>query len=707
MRLLLLLVVMPVLLMEEPRLQAQESSPSPRQWAIPETAAQAAESMQRAGRSSGEARLNLLLNVVRYRIDNQLFEQADDLLQSIFTEFGEENGDTLDSNDTLRGRYHASRARVLLQSKNLARGLAEAERARFFAEQSGALSLFPMVYRTLGNTFVMMRDYAKALDYFQQALEYSRKLDSTTFTALTLNSIAIAHWRMKQWADAEYYLRQARKSLPDSSTRKHMFDNNIAVAIMEQGQFERARELLQANLQRISENDGSSYTRSLTLSNLADVHQRMEQPGKALQFADRAMDIPQDTINAYIFARTLRHKARALLQLDRTEESIATCTEALRFAEQISDPAEQMDTYGALIEIYESAGRFKDALQAMRQEISLREEILSRQTRLRGVHFQVQYETAERERRLRALEQEQQIQQWQRNGMLAIVLISLLLAFILYSRYRLHQRANLQITRQKEEIERSHHSLQTAYQELESANAEKDEILAIAAHDIRNPIGGARQLAEMLRDEETRLSEEDRRSFAEDIVQSSETVLDIVANLLDINRLERSAVKINWQLVRPAAALQASIDAFQHEFRRKNQHINLRLPDDIPEMESDPGLLRQILVNLLSNAIKYSPLHSTINAGIEHLPERPGIRFFIRDEGPGMTREDQMRLFQKFARLSARPTGGETSTGLGLSIVHKLVHMLKGEVHCESVLGHGTTFVVEFSLQSAQESDRS
>lgn len=679
--------------------KAQSDSPPP---PIPslEDAEEANEVLQQANRSKNAERLSLLLTVVRFRIDNQLFDEAEKLLQSIRREFGSPTSDTLKANDFLRARYHVNRARLLLQNKDLAEGLTEAERARFFVEQSGATTLAPMVYRTLGNTFVMMRDYAKALDFFEEALKAARQLDDNNTAVLTLNSIAIAHWRMEEWEDAEFYLRQARKSLPPDSPRINMFDNNIAVALMEQGELPKARDLLLNNLQSLTRNEGSRYTRALTLSNLADVFQRLLQPGESLQYAEQALEIFDEDANAYIYTRTLRHRARALLQLDKIDQAIVTCKESLRYARLIDDPAEQMNTYGALIDIYESAGLFEEALEAVRRELALREEILSRQTRLRGVHFQVQYETAEREQRLKALEQEKRIQLWQRNGMIAILLVAVLIALVLFSRYRLHQRANKQITRQKEEIERSHSSLQQAYHELEAANSEKDEILAIAAHDIRNPIGAARQLAEMLRDNQDQLSDTDSRSYADDIIQSTETVLDIVANLLDINRLERGGVTINWQPVSPNDSLQIVADSFQHDLARKEQNLHLHLPDSLPAIQSDQGLLQQILANLLSNAVKYSPHQSTIHAATEFLPEHNAIRFRIRDEGPGLTHEDQQRLFSKFARLSPRPTGGETSTGLGLSIVHKLVTTLKGKVWCESVLDHGTTFFVEFPVST-------
>jgi signal transduction histidine kinase len=108
----------------------------------------------------------------------------------------------------------------------------------------------------------------------------------------------------------------------------------------------------------------------------------------------------------------------------------------------------------------------------------------------------------------------------------------------------------------------------------------------------------------------------------------------------------------------------------------------------------DPSITVQVLENLVSNAVKYSPPGKNI---FVRLKKQPSVaRMEVQDEGPGLSAEDQKKLFGKFARLSAKPTGGEHSTGLGLSIVKKMVEAMNGKVWCESELGRGATFIVEF-----------
>ncbi|MBK8290015.1 MAG: ATP-binding protein [Flammeovirgaceae bacterium] len=108
---------------------------------------------------------------------------------------------------------------------------------------------------------------------------------------------------------------------------------------------------------------------------------------------------------------------------------------------------------------------------------------------------------------------------------------------------------------------------------------------------------------------------------------------------------------------------------------------------------ADKLYLYRIFENLISNALKFSPANKHIYTSIEEVENKIVVK--VRDEGPGFTIEDQRQLYRKFQRLSARPTGGESSTGLGLSIVKALVEKMNGELICQSEEGNGATFIVK------------
>lgn len=237
-------------------------------------------------------------------------------------------------------------------------------------------------------------------------------------------------------------------------------------------------------------------------------------------------------------------------------------------------------------------------------------------------------------------------------------------------------------------LQRTRKALQNHVQALQQLNAEKTEFLSIASHDLKNPLGIVAGAAEMLLSNPT---VEDVEDYAHLIRSSSQRMLAIVSNLLDINRLEQGRLSTHPRSIMLAQVLDAVIEGNMIAAERKNIALEVLLPPAI-ELETDPPLLQQIIDNLLSNAIKYSPPGRSIQVGVE--AHEDALSLWIRDQGPGISRADQARLFQKFVRLSARPTAGEHSNGLGLYIAHRLAGLLGGELRCESTSGQGATFIL-------------
>lgn len=234
-------------------------------------------------------------------------------------------------------------------------------------------------------------------------------------------------------------------------------------------------------------------------------------------------------------------------------------------------------------------------------------------------------------------------------------------------------------------------------QELLLLNKEKDEFLGIAAHDLKNPLAGILSSAELL---ERFFPNEKTLRFTNMIISASNQMLDIITNLLDVNRIETGMLSLHFEPVN-LEILDNIVEEYQSRATEKGIIVHYEAPErDTAWVHGDKQCLRQIFDNLISNAVKYSPQWK--NVWIRVLGTTTGnartIRVEIQDEGQGLSEQDKKKLFGKFARLSAQPTGGENSTGLGLSIVKKLVEMHNGRVWCESEADKGVpgaTFIVE------------
>ncbi len=233
--------------------------------------------------------------------------------------------------------------------------------------------------------------------------------------------------------------------------------------------------------------------------------------------------------------------------------------------------------------------------------------------------------------------------------------------------------------------------LQQRNTQLAALNDEKTELMGIVAHDLKNPIGAMRSLADLVQSGYVELAE--APEITGKIVNTADRMLDLVTNLLDINRLEEG--KMGFNTVAFDIAPLAAIIVEQYRAPAKEKHIMLHYSSEATYsvVSADEQATVQVLDNIISNAVKYSPHGKNIFLRIKS--SNDAVRVEVQDEGPGISSQDMQKLFGKFARLSARPTGGEHSTGLGLSIVKKMVEAMNGRVWCESELGKGATFIVE------------
>ena len=182
----------------------------------------------------------------------------------------------------------------------------------------------------------------------------------------------------------------------------------------------------------------------------------------------------------------------------------------------------------------------------------------------------------------------------------------------------------------------------------------------------------------------------------ERIRETAKRMAEMVQNLLDANRIERGEFKLNLASTELASLVSSVVETQRPRATAKQQTIHLQSETPPVNALVDPGLMTQVVENLVSNAVKYSPPGKNIFVSLKRTPE--GVRCEVRDEGPGLSADDQKKLFGKFARLSAKPTGGENATGLGLSIVKKMVEAMNGKVWCESEPGEGAVFIVTLSI---------
>ena len=180
------------------------------------------------------------------------------------------------------------------------------------------------------------------------------------------------------------------------------------------------------------------------------------------------------------------------------------------------------------------------------------------------------------------------------------------------------------------------------------------------------------------------------------IFNASDFMRGLLNNLLDISKIESGKIELDKKVQDLNAVATQQIELNQLLADGKEIKINPRL-GEIPPLAFDQDAITQVMGNFIGNAVKFSPPCSEIQVVTKDCGHQ--VLFLVSDEGPGLSQEDQKLLFQEFQTLSAKPTGGEKSTGLGLAITKKLIHLHGGEVGATSELGKGSEFYFTLPLK--------
>ena len=550
--------------------------------------------------------------------------------------------------------------------------------------------------------------YEQSVEYNFKALRIWQDLKDSANIAYALGGIGANYRKMGNYPKAKDYYTQALTLSTNASDRRGMESmlNNLGVLCFGEGMYDSALVYWQRALEiDIELRDSASI--ALVSANVAWAFNHKGEQETALQFAEQALRTAEnigDKRDAALACNVLAEIYMA--------KSLYTSAEhyqrnALRLAEEYGGREIIRWSYKMLAEIAQRTGKSDEALRYYKDFQAMNDSMHTTETAERTAVLTTQYRDEQRIAEIARLRDEAEQQSHIRNLLIAGVLLLLALFAVGFSRYQYKRRTENERLRQQQiletqamEIEMANTQLAEQNQQLHDLNEEKNEILGIVAHDLKNPIGALRSYGEMISLDE--ISPSEIQNIGESIVQTSNRMLELVNNVLNANTIESGKMHLMLTVLEAAPIVEMLVDEYIGKAVEKGLTLHfMNLADAAStQIQVDESAFMQIIENILSNAVKYSPYNKNIWIRInkKERSQQQWVVIEIQDEGPGFTNEDKEKLFGKFARLSARPTGGEHSTGLGLSIVKKLVELMNGTVRCESTPQKGATFTLEFPL---------
>lgn len=625
--------------------------------------------------------------------------------------------------------FYGNQAYKLGQKLNLQRDLArplnfigiahnyKGERLRAFEYYSNALETanlqqdsFQIAHanNNIGRLFYDQGILSRSYEYFVKARLIFTALNDSSGLAYTYQSIGNLYKSQRDYNKAEenflnaYYIRLALGNTRDIMSAMVYVGRNY----LESEQFEKSVRFFQ-----LADSTGKVINDEI---NLAEIKTFLAESYLSTGRLKEAEDICKEGLQVILKKNNVRMMPQAYNTLgqirvkkNELQEAKTNFKTSLQIASRINDLNAKMDAYYFLWQIAEKESNKGESLANHNQYLVLKDSIkdLNLTRQVERMQFEADIQRKEQENELLKAREAQNaaiIQQQKLQNIILIVIIvfvsvvGLLQWFNDKKRRAINEKLlqqNLEIQQQREEIVRQNENLSKRNQELSDLNHEKDTLMSIVAHDLKSPlnrIDGITYLMEMEADLNS-----SQKEYVGMIKNATQSGLDLITDLLDVHMLEENVVP-NYTSFDISKFLLEKTQTFSGRADAKGIHLNIKRVEN-EEVFTDIDYLDRIFDNLLSNAIKFSPRDSIIDISADQ--EDHEFWISIKDKGPGFSSRDKEQLFQKFKKLSARPTAGETSNGLGLAIVKTLVDRLNGKIELISKEGKGSEFIVRLPRQ--------
>ncbi len=260
----------------------------------------------------------------------------------------------------------------------------------------------------------------------------------------------------------------------------------------------------------------------------------------------------------------------------------------------------------------------------------------------------------------------------------------------------------LELLHANQELNNLTRSLHKKNAQLAHLNTIKNQFLGMAAHDLRKPISVILNYVEFLLDETGEQLDEEHTGFLTKIESSAFFMKRLVDDFLDVSAIEAGRFQLNITPVNPAEILARSLVLPRIQAAKKKLSLEVSVDPGLSEISIDGDKIEQAMSNILSNAIEHAAAGTRVSVSLKETDDN--MVFSVKDQGVGMSQEAMNQLFTPFAKTGAVKTGGEKSTGLGMTITRKIIEAHQGEITVDSEEGSGTT--VTFSLNEKELSPK-
>lgn len=577
-------------------------------------------------------------------------------------------------------------------------GLRFGEQALRLAEQGRDTLLQIRAHSAVGANRWIRGEYSVAAKEYMRALELAEAIRSPYDMGVGMNNMGLLCRNIGMNERAESYLREAvrlRRSLGDRTglTRSLL---NLGLLLFETGRFDSSRIFHEQSLQ-IAMKAGDTLNHARNLHYLGRIERTRGNLPAALALVNEALGLFERIADRNGITLALSDRADLLLRSGSSAMAMNAASMALKEALTLDSPFAIREAAGVLSRTSAAVGDFEKAYAYQTISREMDDSLKVMQTSYQFAQMTVEREIAAKERQWAFRDTERQLA-WEaarrsdaivRNTLIAGTFLLGLIVVALVAAYRIKQKSAGLIAAQKEQIEQANRELAL---EIDT----RERMLRIIGHDLIGPLGNISGMIELVSDENSGVTDDDRAELLEAALQTSRASTALLGRLLDWAHAQKKELVFSPVAGDLMQLVHSVLTLLQPQASLKKVRLEVSGPPRL-RLHFDPHLMTVILENLLSNAVKFTPEFGRVDLDITLAEDRCIIR--VTDTGKGIRDEIVERIREGKPVASEPGSAMEVGHGLGLELCHRLIQLHRGRFDVISTEGKGSTFTVEIPIQ--------
>ncbi|MFP4369268.1 MAG: ATP-binding protein [Candidatus Kapaibacterium sp.] len=516
------------------------------------------------------------------------------------------------------------------------------------------LKIYGMIYNDLGLLYYETRDYQRAEQYFNKALQIGKVIDHRSRLAGTYSNLGMLHQKKGNRDEALNNYRKAARYTLDASNFifYSKITGNISNILFKKGETDEALKIAQESM-RYSKKMKNYITHAITASNIGMNYVNLNKLDSAQYYLDIAGSILEN--NSDIYPLSNYYKTRADFYVKKNMKD-----SAIHYLNKFADISDTLFN-----------------IERNRQFEQLK----------------MMYDTENKEKEIIALKASRENESNIRTFLYVIISLVLIIAFNLYLLLRENKKHSKELAIKNRQLNEANQKLKEYGDNLQTLNDTKDRFFSIIAHDLKNPLGAFINIAEVLKNDYKDFSHEEMDDFLDELHTSSKRLYELLNNLLIWSRSQTGRIEYRPENVNVYNITANVLDVLKMNIKTKKIDIENKLPEDAYAY-ADPNMISTVMRNLISNAVKFTGEGGKVIIG-QTQKNGNKLGLCVQDTGVGISEEDLAKLFRLDKTHTTDGTNQEKGTGLGLILCKEFIEKHDGEIKVESTPGKGSSFCFE------------